>query len=302
MTPPMGFHRVNKGCKMQEQVETTDDFVVVGEEQQVQEVETAEVDEHQDVEQAEVAESAESDELELVIDEEASPASNVEQDDIDIPDDAPNWAKQLRQGYKDIARENKRLKAQQAQPAADYEPDVFNDPYPELEDSDVAYDTAVHRQKVLAWTEKKAQFDKKQESKKAEFEQIQARYNEKLSDYQSKKVTLQKQFPDYDKAEAVVINELPRDVQNTILLYADDPSLIVLAAGRNKDLRDKLTKLQNDPVALGKEIGRLESKVKIAAKPKPTIEPAPTVKAPAGKPIPADEKRFREFLPDAKFS
>lgn len=299
----MGFHRVNKGYTMQEQVETVDDFVVVGEEQQAQEVEAAEVDEHQEVEQAEETESAESEELELVIDNaEASPASDVEQDDIEIPDDAPNWAKQLRQGYKDIARENKRLKAQQTQTAAAYEPEVFNDPFPDLEDDDVGFDSDKLKAKVISWTEKKAKFEASQSSKKAEFEQMQTRYNERLTDYQSKKVALQKQFTDYDKAEAAVISEVPQTVQNTILLYADDPSLIVLAAGRNKEVRDKLTKLQNDPVALGKEIGRLESKVRIAAKPKPTIEPAPTVRAPVGKPIPADEKRFRELLPDAKFS
>lgn len=298
----MGFHRVNKGYTMQEQVETVDDFLVVGEEQQAQEVEAAEVDEHQDVEQAEEAESAESEELELVIDNaEASPASDVEQDDIEIPDDAPNWAKQLRQRQKELARENRQLKTQQQQ-AAQYEPEVFNDQFPELEDPDVEFDPAKLKAKVLNWTEKKAKFETSQSSKKAEFEQMQTRYSERLTDYQSKKVTLQKQFNDYDKAEAAVISEVPRDVQNAILLYAEDPSLIVLAAGRNKEVRDKLTKLQNDPVALGVEIGRLSKMVKVSSKPKPTIEPAPTVRAPAGKPIPADEKRFRELLPDAKFS
>jgi len=299
----MGFHRVNKGYTMQEQVETVDDFVVVGEEQQAQEVETAEVDEHQDVEQAEEAESEESDELELVIDNaEASPASDVEQDDIEIPDDAPNWARQLRQRQKELARENRQLKTQQQQSAASYEPEVFNEPFPELEDPDVEFDPAKLKAKVLNWTEKKAKFETSQSSKKAEFEQMQTRYSERLTDYQSKKVTLQKQFSDYDKAEAAVISEVPRDVQNAILLYAEDPSLIVLAAGRNKEVRDKLTKLQNDPVALGKEIERLDKGLKLKPKPKPTIEPAPTVRAPAGKPIPADEKRFRELLPDAKFS
>ena len=299
----MGFHRVNKGYTMQEQVETVDDFVVVGEEQQAQEVETAEVDEHQDVEQAEETEREESDELELVIDNaEASPASDVEQDDIEIPDDAPNWAKQLRQRQKELARENRQLKTQQQQSAAAYEPEVFNEPFPELEDPDVEFDPAKLKAKVLSWTEKKAKFETSQSSKKAEFEQMQTRYSERLTDYQSKKVTLQKQFNDYDKAEAAVISEVPRDVQNAILLYAEDPSLIVLAAGRNKEVRDKLTKLQNDPVALGVEIGRLSKMVKVSSKPKPTIEPAPTVRAPAGKPIPADEKRFRELLPDAKFS
>lgn len=298
----MGLHRVNKGYKMQEQVEPIDDFVVVDQAPQTQEVESAEVDEHQDVEQAVEAESAEGEELELVIeDTEASPASTVEQDDIEIPDDAPNWAKQLRQRQKELARENRQLKTQQQQ-AAQYEPEVFNEPFPEIEDPDVEFDPAKLKAKVLNWTDKKAKFETSQSSKKAEFEQMQTRYSERLTDYQSKKVTLQKQFTDYDKAEAAVINEVPQTVQNAILLYADDPSLIVLAAGRNKEVRDKLTKLQNDPVALGVEIGRLSKMVKVSSKPKPTIEPAPTVRAPAGKPIPADEKRFRELLPDAKFS
>lgn len=286
---------------MQEQVEKVDDFQFVGDEPQAQEVEAVEVDE-QDVEQTEEAASAEGEELELVIeDAEASPASTVEQDDIEIPDDAPNWAKQLRQGYKELARENKKLKTQQQQAVAQYEPEVFNEPFPDIADADVDFDTDKLKAKVMSWSEKKAKFDNSQSSKKAEFEQMQNRYNEKLSDYVTKKEVLQKQFSDYDKAEAAVISEVPQNVQNTILLYADDPSLIVLAAGRNKEVRDKLIKLQNDPVALGKEIGRLESKVKIAAKPRPTIEPSPQVKAPAGKPLSPDEKRFREMFPDAKF-
>lgn len=287
---------------MQEQVELVEDFVVVGEEQAEQEVEAVAVDEHQEVEQAEETESAESEEPELVIeDEEASPASDVEQDDIEIPDDAPNWAKQLRQRQKELARENRQLKSQQQQAAVQYEPEVFNEPFPELEDADVDFDPAKLKEKVLNWTDKKAKFEAKQQSQKAEFEQLQARYNEKLSDYHAKKETLQKQFPDFGKVEAVVINELPKTVQNAILMYSDDPSLIVLASGRNKEVRDKLSQLQNDPVALGKEIGRLDKVVKVKAKPAPTIEPAPTVKAPAGKPLSADEKRFRDAIPDAKF-
>lgn len=284
---------------MTEQVEIVSDFELVGELQTEQATEV--VDEQQEVDQQE-PEQEEQQEYELTIeDTEASPASDVEQDDIEIPEDAPNWAKQLRQGYKELARENKRLKTQQAHSAVSYEPEVFNEPYPELEDEDVAFDTAKHRQKVLAWTEKKAQFDEKQRAKKAEVEQVQVVYNQKLQDYESKKQSMLQRFPDFQAAEQAAA-ELPVVVQNAAIMYAADPAAFVLAVGRNKEVRDKLAKLQNDPVALGVEIERLNRAVKVGPKPKPAIEPAPTVKAPTGKPMDADEKRFRSAFPDAKFS
>lgn len=281
----------------QQAAEVADDWVVVGEEAPAPVEDVAQ----EEASETEVVAEEPADDL-VIVDEEESPTSEDEED-VEVPEDAPNWAKQLRQRQKELARENKALKQAQAQAAAPvYEPEAFTEKEPELEDDGIDYDTAKFKAKYQEWTQKKADFERKQEGKRAEFEQLQSRFNERLADYSVKKTEVSQRFKDYDEAEKVVISEVPQAVQNAILLYAEKPELIVLAAGRNKELRDKLAKLQSDPVALGVEIGRLNKAVKLGDKPKPKVEPTPQVKAPAGKPPSPEDARFRQMFPDAKFS
>ena len=282
----------------QQAADVADDWVVVGEEVAAP-VESAAQDETQE---AEAVTEESTDDL-IIADDEESPTSEEDEDDVEVPEDAPNWAKQLRQRQKELARENKALKQAQAQAAAPaYQPESFTEKEPELEDDGIDYDAAKFKAKYQEWTQKKAAFEAKQSEQRAEYEQLQSRFNERLADYSVKKTEISQRFKDYDDAEKVVISEVPQAVQNAILLYAEKPELIVLAAGRNKELRDKLAKLQSDPVALGIEIGRLNKAVKLGDKPKPKVEPTPQVKAPAGKPPSPEDARFRQLFPDAKFS
>lgn len=254
----------------------------------------------EEVEQPEQAEQAdEVDEVLLIEDDEVSPTSDAEPDsEEDLPEDAPNWAKKLRQQYKEVVRENKQLK-QQSQPQAAFVADEFTEPEPTEEDVD--YDIPLLKKKYAEWLSRKNAHAEQQKAAKTEAEALQAQYREKLNTYNERKQTVAKKFADYDKAEKTVIDTVPVQVQNAILMYSDAPELLVLVAGRKPEIRERLTRLANDPVALGVEIGKLSKSVKSAPKPKAQVAATPQVKAGSVKPKSADERRFTERFPDAVF-
>ena len=253
----------------------------------------------EEVEQPEEVEQAdEVDEVLLIEDDEVSPTSDAEPDSEELPEDAPNWAKKLRQQYKEVVRENKQLK-QQSQPQAAFVADEFTEPEPTEEDVD--YDIPLLKKKYAEWLSRKNAHAEQQKAAKAEAEALQAQYSEKLNTYNERKQTVAKKFADYDKAEKTVIDTVPVQVQNAILMYSDAPELLVLVAGRKPEIRERLTKLANDPVALGVEIGKLSKSVKSAPKPKAQVAATPQVKAGSVKPKSADERRFTERFPDAVF-
>lgn len=253
----------------------------------------------EEVEQPEEAEQAdEVDEVLLIEDDEVSPTSDAEPDSEELPEDAPNWAKKLRQQYKEVVRENKQLK-QQSQPQAAFVADEFTEPEPTEEDVD--YDIPLLKKRYAEWLSRKNAHAEQQKAAKAEAEALQAQYSDKLNTYNERKQTVAKKFADYDKAEKTVIDTVPVQVQNAILMYSDAPELLVLVAGRKPEIRERLTKLANDPVALGVEIGKLSKSVKSAPKPKAQVAATPQVKAGSVKPKSADERRFTERFPDAVF-
>lgn len=284
--------------QVEQVVEQADDWVEVGAET----VEVAEVDEQPDADHSEET-TEESEETLLIGDDEVSPASDADEgssEEDSLPEDAPNWAKDLRQKYKEAARELKQLKAEKTQaPKAEFVPDVFNEPMPDLEDSDVDYDKEKLAKKMASYLERKNQHEAKQAQAKAEQEKLVEQYQVKLSDYNERKQKVAAKFPDFAKAEQKVIDSVPIAAQNALLMYADSPELIVLAAGRSSEIRAKLASLANDPVALGVEIGKLSKMVKAAPKAKAVVTPTPQIKAGSTKPVSADESRFKNMFPDA---
>lgn len=283
--------------QVEQVVEQADDWVEVGAET----VEVAEVDEQPDADHGEKT-TEESEETLLIGDDEVSPASDAEgsSEEDNLPEDAPNWAKDLRQKYKEAARELKQLKAEKTQaPKVEFVPDVFSEPMPDWEDKDVDYDKERLQAKMAAWTERKNQHEAKQAQAKAEQEKLVEQYQVKLNDYNERKQKVAAKFPDFAKAEQKVIDSVPIAAQNALLMYADSPELIVLAAGRSAEIRAKLASLANDPVALGVEIGKLSKMVKAAPKAKAVVTPTPQIKAGSTKPVSADESRFKNMFPDA---
>jgi len=232
-------------------VEAADDWVLDSSEAP-EAVETTE-----QVEAVEVTEEAASEDLELVIDGEAVPPT-ADEDEIELPEDAPNWAQQLRQRQKELARENKALKQQAAvvvptQAVADVEPQEL--PEPTLESCD--WDEAEFRKQTKDWALNQAKVEAAKVKQQSEEESFAAELQKKQQSYAVRKAEVLKQAPDYAAAESAVTSVLSPATQNMILDLAKDPAAVVLAAGRNKALLQELAGLQTNPIKLAAKIGEL---------------------------------------------
>lgn len=272
-------------------VEPVSDWVEVGAEPEV--VEQAE-------EQPAEATEDESGEVELVIDGQAV-SPTADDDDVNVPDDAPDWAKNLRNGYKEKSRRlkelEKQLNAKSEQPQA--EPEVKEAPEPELVDFD--FDETAYKQALKDWTKQQLEVERKKadaEAKKAaEVEEIK----QAQSKYASDKLKVASNAPDYEVAEQLIAESLSVPAQVMIMQLADNAPAIVLAAGRNKSLMQELVALQSNPIKFAAKIGALNKSVGFAPKVKQQFEPEPKTKAAVTKPQSADDARFNAAFPDAKF-
>lgn len=269
-------------------VEPVSDWVEVGAEPEV-------------VEQVETETAAEeSADVELIIDGQA--VSPTADDDVNLPDDAPNWAKELRTKYKETARKAAELEKQlqQANPV-DAEPDLKERPMPQWEDKDVEFDPDKMKAAMDAWTKEQIAIEKqrseKQQSQKAEQQEIE----QSVKRYNEAKARTSAREPDYLQAESAVVAALSVPAQVMLMQLADDASALVLAAGRNDGLLKELAALQNNPVKFAFKIGALNKSVSFAPKTKQQFKPEPTVKAATSKPQSADDARFSKAFPDAQF-
>lgn len=250
----------------------------------------------------EATEEAESeDETELTIDGEAVPPTAEDDDEVQLPEDAPDWAKQLRQRQKELARENKALKQQQpVQQQQEQVSAVVEMPKPTLESCN--WDESAYSDQMDKWAENQVAV----KAKKVEAELAAKKQADELQSMQSayveRRAAVMKQAPDYESAEKSFAGVIGEQAQVLVLKYAKDPAAIVLAAGRNKSLLNELQQLQNDPLALAAKIGELNRTATFAPKPKQQFKAEPTIKAQNTKPQSAQDAKFSNMFPDAKFS
>lgn len=283
-----------------EQVEATEHESVEVEEHEESEVESeeGETESQESDQEAEESETEETED-EFYLGDEAleSPTSDDEEDNT-----APDWVKNLRKEYKESAKENKELKARlqelESGKETNSEPVTELPSKPRLEDVD--YDEDAHEKALDDWYSKKSQF----ESQKSEAEQkqkaLREEHNQKVKRYQERKQLVKVQG--FDIAEKAVMDEVPQMIQAQIIHYSDAPEMVVLAAGRNADIRQKLAQAK-DPIELGRLIGSIEAKARIAPKAKKPSVTTPKVKGGSGPKHQAKEDRaFYAAFPDAKIS
>ncbi|MGL5362935.1 MAG: hypothetical protein ACRDBH_08645 [Bosea sp. (in: a-proteobacteria)] len=242
----------------------------------------------QEGEESEGGEQDADDEISLFLGDEelVSPSSEEVKQDSDL-------VKKLRKEIQERNRELHELRAkQQAQPAPIDEPLTI----PTLESAD--WDEEVYQQKLAAYYEQKSAQEKaKQEQEKQQTEFMQL-HNQKLAQYHENASKLG--VKGFERAEKVVLAEVPESIQGAILHYADKPEIVVLAAGLNPAIRKQLAET-TDPVALGKLIGSIEAKAKLLPKSKQN-KPAPSAQVKgsqgAGKQSAVDAD-FNKAFPDA---
>ncbi|WP_260864045.1 scaffolding protein [Citrobacter sp. Marseille-Q6884] len=196
-----------------------------------------------------------------------SPASEETKD--------PALVKHLRGTIKEKERELKELRRQTQQPAAQ-QPVITQAPrMPKLDDDDIGYDEAVYQERMTKWAKENGEYLQQEHRRQHQEQELQRVYQDKLSSYQQRVKSLK--VAGYQEAEQSVIDELPVQTQNMILMESDKPEMVILALGRNPDLRKQLADATS-PVAIGRLLGQIESKAKIMPKAKTTAATTPEVK------------------------
>lgn len=258
--------------------------------------------ESQDDEQQNADES-EEDEFYLGDEKLDSPASDeeIEADEHQDDEKTPQWVKDVRAEIKLLKRENKELKEKSKQPEQSKAENVEHvEELPaELKLEDFDYDGEAYAKYIKQRAVDELAIESKKLKKASELDELKKKHDEKVTTYNTRKAALK--VKDFDVAEKAVIDEVPQQIQSAILHYSNTPEMIVLALGRSKDLRDKAAKI-TDPVELGRFIGSIEAKAKIAPKSKNSPAPTPKVAANngAGKQDLADKALHKAF-PDAVF-
>ncbi|RNW28982.1 scaffolding protein [Citrobacter werkmanii] len=191
----------------------------------------------------------------------------------------PALVKHLRSTIKEKDRELKELRRLSTQPAQQ-QPVISQPPVmPKLTDPGIDYDEDLLQEKLEQWAKDNDQYKEQQRVIKQQQEMLNEQLKAKVTNYQQRVKSLKvRGFAD---AEQIVREEIPVSIQDAILLEAEKPEMVVLALGRNAELRKQLAETTN-PVALGRLLERIESKAKTMPKAKTNAATTPEVKGSNG--------------------
>ena len=199
-------------------------------------------------------------------DELDSPASEDSKD--------PALVKHLRGTIKEKERELKELRRQSQQPVQQA---VITQPprMPKLEDDDIGFDEVIYQERMNKWVEDNSKHQEQERTRTRQAQEFQERHQQKLTNYQERVKALK--VPNYQAAEQLVLDDVPVNIQAMIIHSAEKPEMVVLALGRNAELRQQMAEA-TDPVAIGRLIGTIESKARIMPKAKNKTSTVPEVK------------------------
>lgn len=191
----------------------------------------------------------------------------------------PALVKHLRSTIKEKDRELKELRRLSNQPAQQ-QPVIAQPPVmPKLTDPGIDYDEDLLQEKLEQWAKDNDQYKEQQRVIKQQQEMLNEQLKAKVTNYQQRVKSIKvRGFAD---AEQIVREEIPVSIQDTILLEAEKPEMVVLALGRNAELRKQLAETTN-PVALGRLLERIESKAKTMPKAKTNAATTPEVRGSNG--------------------
>lgn len=230
-----------------------------------QEGETPEGEEDQHEPEADEGDA--DDEVVVTIGEESPPHN---EDEVE-GQPAPKWVKDLRKRERELARENRELKAAQAAAKPQQAAPKLG-ARPTLQDEDVNYDEDILAEKLEKWLDDKrtvADAAKKQEQEAAE---QQAEHNGKLSAYKTAAKELR--VSDFEESEAVVAENFSQLQQNIMLDAVSSPAAqaqLVSALGKNESRLKQLASIKNH-IKFAVALSELEKQLKVTNRKAP---PAP---------------------------
>ena len=231
----------------------------------------------------------EPEELTVSIGEEEQPTEEEEE-----RHNAPAWVKELRKERKQLARENRELKAKLAAPPAQPQQVVIG-PKPTLAGHD--YDEEKFEAELSAWHEKKRKVDEDIAKKQAAETAANADWNKRLDAY--KNAPTRKKMEDFDDAEAAALDVLSVTQQAIIVRGIESPdaqAAMIYALGRTPKKAKEIAAIQ-DPVQFAFAIAKLESQMKVTPrKTAPTPDKAVRGSAPVSGAV---DKKLAQLEADA---
>lgn len=201
----------------------------------------------------------------------------------------PALVRHLRNTIKEKERELKELRTKS--PQSQQQAPAQAPRMPQLSDDGIDYDESVFQKRLSEWSEENAKYHAAQAQQQQANQVAQQQYQQRLQQYQERVKTVK--VANYQQAEKVVIDEVPEPIQAAIIQYAEKPEMVVIALARNPELRKQFADA-TDPVALGRQIGIIESKAKTMPKPKSTAATVPPVKGNNGAELNSLEKLKEE--------
>jgi len=213
--------------------------------------------------QAATGAATDDEEVVITIGDEAPPASN---EDENQP--APQWLKDLRKANREKDKQIRELQQQLAVKDAKAAPSAITvGDKPTLEGCD--YDSDRFETELTAWHERKRQADEQAAKQRKEQEDAQAAWQSKLNAYNTAKAALK--VPDFEDAEAVVLETFSQTQQAIIINGAENPERVMYALGKNPAKAKELASIK-DPVKYAFAVAKLETQLKVTPRKAP---PAP---------------------------
>ena len=195
-------------------------------------------------------------------------------EDIEVPDDAPKWAKRVRETAEERRKEIRELKkrlaaAEDKAKPTEAEPSLGTKP--KLADFD--FDEDAHEEALDQWYADKRKHDEVENQRKKAQEAAEAAWNAKVAKYQEGKKALR--VDDFEDAEEVVTSLFDQTQQGIMLQGAKDATLLAYAIGKDPKRAKELAALK-DPIQFAFAVAKLEEQIKVSTR-KPATKPEGTI-------------------------
>lgn len=233
-------------------------------------------------------EQGDDEEGQIVLTIDGEPVEDEEDDDPDLAeteDDTPVIRK-MRQRLKDAKRREREMQRKIEEAAKAAQPPQEVGERPTLDQFD--YDEDAYAEALASYLDRKKEADQKHAAEQERAKRLEDAFQAKKAAYEVDKAKLN--APDFDSAEEAVRATFTATAQGVMLAAAKEPERVVYALGKSPALAKRLAELQDDPIAMAAEIGRLESRIQLQPR-KPSTKPERRVKGSAstGKPVAAKD-------------
>ena len=218
-------------------------------------------------------------------DEEGQIVLTIDGEPVEDDDDDPDLAeteddtpviRKMRQRLKDAKRREREMQRKIEEAANASQPPQEVGERPTLDQFD--YDEDAYAEALASYLDRKKEADQKQAAEQERAKRLEDAFQAKKAAYEVNKAKLN--APDFDSAEEAIKATFTATAQGVMLAAAKEPERVVYALGKSPALAKRLAELQDDPIAMAAEIGRLESRIQLQPR-KPSTKPERRVKGSA---------------------